>query len=242
LVINDEGKYFIPLFTSDGEFEKGRPSSVMNQSLGMLLAAIENWADCVGYVINPWGKKLILLKEEIKEILAYEPKSHIALLRGSVVDMNVGAIVNAANNSLLGGGGVDGAIHRAAGKELLAECRALHGCRTGEAKITRAYNISHADYIIHTVGPVYSGRKIDAELLAACYKNSLDLALQNECASIAFPSISTGAYGYPLDEAARIALLAAVRWLDAHQSVVMNIFFCCFREKELAAYEDLILR
>lgn len=149
------------------------------------------------------------------------------------------AIVNAANKSLLGGGGVDGAIHKAAGPELLKECRTLNGCETGEAKITKAYNIKYADHIIHTVGPVYSGKKKDAELLNDCYYNSIELAYQNGCKSIAFPGISTGVYGYPLDEAARVSLLAAVHWLDAHKDTVMNIYFCCFKDAELSAYRKL---
>lgn len=173
-------------------------------------------------------------------LLEYKPRSFISIVKGSVIDMHVDAIVNAANTSLLGGGGVDGAIHTAAGPELLKECRTLHGCNTGEAKITGSYNITNADRIIHTAGPVYSGKADDAELLAACYTNSLDIALENECNSIAFPCISTGVYGYPLDKAAKISLLSTVRWLDAHPDTVMNIYFCCFKDEELAAYKELM--
>ncbi len=239
LVINDKGQYFIPLFTSSGTLEKGDPTSVINQSLKALFDALENRPDCLGYIMNPGDQKFVLNKETIKTVLAHRPKSHIELVQGSVVDMHVGAIVNAANTSLLGGGGVDGAIHRAAGPDLLKECRMLNGCKTGEAKITGAYHISYADHIIHTVGPIYSGKESDAKRLSDCYRNSLDLALAKGCTSIAFPGISTGVYGYPLKEAAKISMLTTVEWLDAHPDVVMNVYFCCFRDTELDAYRSL---
>ncbi len=176
---------------------------------------------------------------ELKTVQAQTPKSIISLVKGGVVEMKVDAVVNAANTSLLGGGGVDGAIHRAAGKELLAECRTLNGCKTGEAKITKAYNIQNAKHIIHTVGPVYSGKAQDAILLANCYKNSLDLALKNNCTSIAFPGISTGVYGYPLDEAAAVSLKAIMIWIEEHPEVAMKINLCCFKDSELEAYQKL---
>lgn len=240
LVVNEDGEYFIPLFTSDEELNKDEPSSVINQSLKALIEAVDTWPDCLGYVINPWDKKLMFYKDLIKVVMEYKAKSHISFVKGSLVDMRVDVIVNAANKSLLGGGGVDGAIHKAAGPDLLKECGTLNGCNTGEAKITGAYDIKYVDHIIHTVGPVYSGNEKDAALLSACYRNSLDLALSSGCSSIAFPGISTGVYGYPLGEAAKVSLLTVVRWLDAHPDVVMDVYFCCFRDAELAAYTNLI--
>ena len=174
------------------------------------------------------------------EVIYQNGGSQVSIVRGSVVDMHVDAIVNAANSSLLGGGGVDGAIHRAAGSGLLEECRKLHGCKCGEAKITGAYNIKNAKYIIHTVGPVYSGSAQDAGLLSSCYRNSLDLALSNGCCSVAFPGISTGVYGYPIDEAAKVSFDTVMRWFDAHPDVIMDVYFCCFRDRERDAYKEVV--
>jgi O-acetyl-ADP-ribose deacetylase (regulator of RNase III) len=145
-------------------------------------------------------------------------QSTVELLQGDIVAQDVDAIVNAANSSLLGGGGVDGAIHRAAGPSLLAECRTLGGCPTGEARITGGYRLK-ARHVIHTVGPVYHGRPSDAELLASAHRSSLQLASQHGLRSIAFPAISTGVYGYPLDEAAPIALRTIDAYLAEHPEI-----------------------
>ena len=163
-------------------------------------------------------------------------KNQIHVEQGDITKLDCDCIVNAANRSLLGGGGVDGAIHRAAGPELLAECRTLHGCRTGEAKITKGYRLK-AKYIIHTVGPIYSGTAEDAAQLADCYRNSLDLAKEHDIHGIAFPAISTGVYGYPLEDATEIAVKTVAQWLEAHADYAMQVIFCCFDARTERVYQ-----
>lgn len=169
-------------------------------------------------------------------MISEKVKNQIQVVQGDITKLDCDCIVNAANRSLLGGGGVDGAIHRAAGTELLAECRTLHGCRTGEAKITKGYRLK-AKYIIHTVGPIYSGTAEDAAQLADCYRNSLDLAKEYELHSIAFPAISTGVYGYPLEDATEIAVKTVAQWLEAHADYAMQVTFCCFDARTEQAYQ-----
>ena len=239
-VINEQGEYYIPLFTSQKEIEKGEATSQINCSLQSLFDALKGWKLCQGFILNPWGKKLILPLEVIELLFTHKPTSFFTVVKRSVVPMHIDAIVNAAKNSLLGGGGVDGAIHQAADPDLLKECQTLHGCATGDAKITKAYNIKNADYIIHTVGPIYSGRKKDAELLRSCYQKSLDIALENHCSTIAFPCISTGVYGYPIKEATQIAILTVVDWFNAHPNIVMHVYFCCFKDSEFITYQNFL--
>ena len=169
-------------------------------------------------------------------MISEKVENQIQVVQGDITKLDCDCIVNAANRSLLGGGGVDGAIHRAAGPELLAECRTLHGCRTGEAKITKGYRLK-AKYIIHTVGPIYSGTAEDAAQLADCYRNSLDLAKEHDVHSIAFPAISTGVYGYPLEDATEIAVKTVAQWLEAHADYAMQVIFCCFDARTERVYQ-----
>ena len=159
----------------------------------------------------------------------------IAIVQGDITTLAVDAIVNAANESLLGGGGVDGAIHRAAGRELLAECRKLGGCPTGQAKLTRGYKLP-ARYVIHTVGPVWRGGAAgEPDLLASCYRTSLELAADKCLAGVAFPSISTGSYGYPIALACRIALRTTRAFLEQH-ALPRQVTFVCFSGHDLDEY------
>ena len=163
----------------------------------------------------------------------------VEILRGDITKLDVDAIVNAANTTLLGGGGVDGAIHRAAGPELLAECRTLGGCRPGEAKITRGYRLP-ARFVIHTVGPVWlGGQQGEPEMLTNCYRNSLQLALKNKIKTLAFPAISCGAYGYPIEEAARIALQTTREFLAVGDNP-QKVIFVVWGEDVYEAYREAL--
>ena len=165
--------------------------------------------------------------------------NRIQIIQDDISRLSVDAIVNAANESLLGGGGVDGAIHRAAGPELLVECRALKGCRTGQAKITSGYRLS-ARFVIHTVGPIWlGGHEGEAELLASCYRNVMQTAAQQNLASIAFPAISCGVYGYPIAQAAEIAVKTIAEALQSNKQME-KVFLVCFGNEVLAAYTQAL--
>jgi O-acetyl-ADP-ribose deacetylase (regulator of RNase III) len=158
-------------------------------------------------------------------------------IQGDITKLVVDAIVNAANTSLLGGGGVDGAIHRAAGPDLLAECRTLHGCKTGEAKITKGYRLP-ARYVIHTAGPVWHGGHAgEPDKLASCYRNSLSLAVTHQLRTVAFPCISTGVYGYPPELAVPLAISTCREFAQLHPIAISEVIFCCFSKVDLELYQ-----
>jgi O-acetyl-ADP-ribose deacetylase len=165
--------------------------------------------------------------------------SRIYLFTGDITQMHVDAIVNAANSALRGGGGVDGAIHRVAGSALYAACEALHGCTTGDAKITPGFSLP-AKFIIHAVGPVWHGGKSEEELkLASCYRNSLRLAVENKCKTIAFPNISTGIYGFPKQLAAKVAVEEVADFLK-NETFIEKVFFVCFDRENYDIYSDIL--
>lgn len=170
-----------------------------------------------------------------------EVKERMEIVEGDITKQQVDAIVNAANTSLLGGGGVDGAIHRAAGPELLEECKKIGGCPTGEARVTKGYKLP-AKWVIHTVGPVWKGGTANEDqLLASCYKNSLKAAKEIGAKTVAFPSISTGAYGFPMERASEIALKETAKFLENDESIE-KVIFVCFGEKAFNIYKDTFKR
>ncbi|WP_367104643.1 O-acetyl-ADP-ribose deacetylase [uncultured Psychrobacter sp.] len=186
-----------------------------------------------------YQKQISAVNNQIKD------KVTLSMMQADITTLEVDAIVNAANSSLLGGGGVDGAIHRAAGPKLLEYCRTLNGCATGDAKISPGFDLT-AKYVIHTVGPVWhGGNKGEEALLINCYQNSLDLAVANNVASLAFPSISTGVYGYPIDKAARNAVNTVQEYVqrgldNANDFPIREIIFCCFSAQDAIVYQQML--
>lgn len=236
-----DGQTWLVAFTSRDECAKGEGSSTITQDIKQMLKNCRNMNEA-GIIINPWDKSFKLTKELIQMILnADKPENHIFFRVGDITELEVDVIVNAANKSLLGGGGVDGAIHRAAGPKLLEECCTLHGCETGDAKITKGYNLK-AKYVIHTVGPVYSRTKAErsAQLLYDCYWNSLELAKQYDLHTIAFPAISTGVYHFPKQDASVVALKTVSEWLDANPDYGMAVVMCCYDQETRQCYQNAV--
>ena len=166
-------------------------------------------------------------------------EKRIKIVKEDITQLKVDAIVNAANSTLLGGGGVDGAIHKAAGPLLLEECRKLNGCKTGDAKITQGYNLP-AKFVIHTVGPIWNGGNYNEdEFLAKCYHNSLQLAVENNIRTIAFPAISTGVYRFPMEQAAQIAIKTTIKFLNSNKSIE-KVIFVCFDDKTYPIYLKIL--
>ena len=241
-----DGLVYVAAFSSEEAF-----SAAQTEEYTLLARPLLNYFEVVlqmegiaGIVFNPTSPApFTMQKKMVKELLAQVTEhpsiNGINVVLADITTLDADAIVNAANSTLLGGGGVDGAIHRAAGPELLEECKTLGGCATGEAKITYGYALP-STYVIHTVGPIYNGKVSQRVDLTNCYQNSLELAKKHHLHSIAFSAISTGVYGYPLEEAARIALLTCTQWLNANKEYGMEITLVCFNNAVLKSYSEII--
>ncbi len=235
LKLDDHNEVYVA-FTSQEQMEKEEHCEIKKIEVMEFLEQSLNSDLVSGLIINPWKESYYLPKLYLEMILdGKNLDSEIEIKQGDITSFHGDCIVNAANSSLLGGGGVDGAIHRKAGQKLLEECRLLHGCKTGQAKITQGYQLN-VDYIIHTVGPIYSGIHEDAHQLEACYWNSLNLAKAYNIHSIAFPCISCGVYGYPIEEATPIALKTVAAWLDQEKDYAMKVSFYCFDQRSYEEY------
>ena len=237
----EDGSEVLVAFTKEEEARSSEDTEIISNYMEPFLRVAAQTDQAEGLTINPWGESLYIPKELLQLLFEGEEEyeSQIKFELGDITKLDVECIVNAANETLLGGGGVDGAIHRAAGPELLQECRTLGGCKTGEAKITKGYRLP-AEYVIHTVGPVYFGNPDEPVKLAACYWNSLNLAMEYDIHSIAFPAISTGVFGYPAKQAAAVALKTVFDWMDQHAEYQIVVVFCSFDQKTYDIYQELI--
>lgn len=229
-------------FTDYEELAKGDPTDSTTEKLDVFLQSVLMTTNVDGVILNPRGNAFYLTKEHIRAVFAgalpEERENCICIETVDITTLELPCIVNAANSSLLGGGGVDGAIHRAAGPGLLAECETLGGCEIGEAKLTAGHDLKAA-YIIHTVGPRYTGSETDGKLLRNCYWNSLELAKKTGIHAIAFPAISTGIYGYPMEEATEIALKTVTDWQKCNPGYGMQVLFACFHEETTQCYRRI---
>ena len=242
-VTTQSGQVAAAAFTSHRVMRNAPKSAAVSAFIDQVFSSICQNEDLDGILLNPWGEEFYLPKSVLRKLLSEQKRTigkanRVSILQCDITQLDCECIVNAANKTLLGGGGVDGAIHAAAGPKLLEECIGLHGCETGQAKITKGYNLK-AQYVIHTVGPVYHGKEKDATLLASCYRNSLELAKQNGIQSIAFPAISTGVYRYPLHEATQIAVDTVCRWLHENPFYGMEVVFSCYNNQALRVYQQI---
>jgi O-acetyl-ADP-ribose deacetylase (regulator of RNase III) len=242
---DNDGNDWLPLFTNKGASAKGGETDLLAYSMKDIFQQIMTLDGISGAVIDPWTTPFQLPLDYIAlllNIVTEEDGGEINLVQGNIVDVDVQCIVNSANNTLLCGpdeDGVNAAIHKAAGPGLDAECRALRGCAVGEAKITDGYDLD-AEYIIHTVGPIYNGKLKDSGELGACYESCMDLARQHGITSIAFPCISTGAFGYPMEEAADVALQTVLQWLGDNEDYDINVTFCVHDDDAYKLYKDAL--
>lgn len=249
LIEDEDGKTWIPLFTSEETYaaddDPDDDSTLLPFFINDIFDQVEDSDDIEGVVIDPWTNGFPVPGGLIDEILGDdddddEDAAGINLVRGNIEELDTDCIVNSANNTLIpGAGGVDKDIHDAAGEGLAAECRSLHGCGTGEAKITDAYDLN-CEYVIHTVGPIYSGKQKDADDLADCYESCLYTAREHGLHQVAFPCISTGYFGYPKEEACDIAVQTVLQWLVDNDDYDMGITFCCKDEENYNIYQDYL--
>lgn len=249
-LMSDQGQTFVLCFSSKFQAQSGGYDNTINRKLEDYLNMILEIDGADGLCVNPdsdfpFSMQKLMIRALLSECENTPFTNGINILKGDITKLDVDCIVNAANNELKGGSGVDSAIHQAAGPDLLAECKILMGCPTGQAKITNGYNLP-AKYVIHTVGPVYDANSEDSRHmkerseLGSCYRYSLELAKMYHIHSIAFPCISCGAYGYPIEEATKIAFIEVVQWLNENPKYGMQVTFVCYDDEAYNTYDTVI--